>query len=77
MSREDDDLFDHSEFPCFACGGVTVPLNTGRFCIPCQVYEERLIPPYVSRTRTMTEVDRGVWAGVPYLDHSRGHYPSP
>jgi hypothetical protein len=66
-------------FPCFACGGETEAVRgTGtRRCRRCDVYELRRTAPYIPVVQTVRAVPSGPDAGLPYLDHSLGHYPSP
>jgi len=62
-------------FPCWMCGGTTVKLygTYTRYCGRCQVAELRLAEPYVPRTLTQLVSDDG----IPYVDHSAVHLPSP
>jgi hypothetical protein len=66
-------------FPCFSCGGETVPVwrTHIRRCAACDVYEMRRTKVYLPAARTVHAVPAGPDKGLPYLDHSRGHYPSP
>jgi hypothetical protein len=66
-------------FPCFACGGETacVQGTRTRKCAACDIYELRHTEAYLPAARTVHAVPAGPDKGLPYLDHSRGHYPSP
>jgi hypothetical protein len=64
---------------CFCCGML---MNSGEidsigYCPACEVWEVRWSDPYIPLVRTVHAAPAGHWAGLRYLDHSRGHYPSP
>lgn len=61
--------------PCFSCHRVMIPVGPhGGWCEYCLVSEYRGDTP--SHTRIMRNTS---WNGtlIEYLDHSRGHFPSP
>jgi len=78
VTRDEPQDADPRPFDCWNCGRLMLQLNRSRtrICHACDVLELRHLDSYIPRVRIENALVTKDTV-IPFLDHSKGHYPSP